>query len=119
MEHTVPSRENLPPCIMSVVEHGWGVNRIGRLEPFIWQDSGEDYSSLYSVANMKGNAEAQTAYEKLLAEGALYTEAFNTALQKNQSCVQHHMHKKNTVCHWRAHHPQCLQKRPPKNGVQA
>ena len=61
----------------------WGSERIGRIPPFIWQDEGEDYTTMNS--------------ERLHAEGAAYDVRFKQALKENQKCVQHHIHKKDPL----------------------
>ena len=59
----------------------WGHERFGRLPPFLYQDTEPDY--------------ATAAVQALHDDAAAYQRRFDEALQENQKCAQHHIHKKD------------------------
>ena len=68
-------------------QYTWGEARHGRVAPFVWTDEGPTYESL-PKASEPGSLPAS-----LTEDAARYAEHFDTALQENQYCAQHHMHK--------------------------
>ena len=77
----------------------WGDHRFGRVAPFIWADSGQDYGALQTCTLDTAQVIAikKAGRERLLADAAQYRTQFNQALQENQLCAQHHMHKKDAA----------------------
>ena len=69
----------------------WGKHRLGRIPPFIWQDSGVDYKAYSdSPADAKPHLWVQ-----LMEDASDWDTQYKAALQENQMCVQHHIHPKN------------------------
>ncbi len=69
----------------------WGDRRFGRIPPFVWQDQGLDYGAMYGLPP---HDQASTRRE-LLADASRYKRRFDEALQENQLCAQHRIHKKD------------------------
>ena len=87
----------------------WGEHRFGRIPPFVWQDAGQDYSSLHS------RNDKEAAYEELKREAQAYQAQFDRALQENMMCAQHHIHKKDPQTGERRIPKPCLSYRDGKN----
>ena len=69
----------------------WGEKRFGRIPPFVWQDQGLDYGALYGQSPQdRGRTGAE-----LREDAGRYRRRFDEALQENQLCAQHHVHKKD------------------------
>ena len=80
-------------------EPKWGKYRFGRVAPFIWSDSGSTYSDCHEehVMSVDGLSvsDATEKRRELSLDAAAYTQHFGKALQENQMCAQHHIHKKS------------------------
>ena len=74
----------------TVVE--WGENRFGLIPPFVWQDRGVDYGALRGLSP----EEQERTRQELRSDADRYRRQFDEALQENQLCAQHHIHKKDS-----------------------
>ena len=66
----------------------WGEHRIGRIPPFIWQDSGTTYSDI-------NPSTSPSEMSALHTDARTYEQHFARALQENLKSVQHHIHPKH------------------------
>ena len=80
----------------------WGMYRFGRVAPFIfWSDTGLTYGDCHEeqVMGVEGStvSDATDKRRELNLDAAAYTQHFSKALQENQMCAQHHIHKKSST----------------------
>jgi len=71
----------------------WGNFRYGRIPPFVWNDTGADYSS---IKPSMSPSSAKVLQEELHSDALAYQTQFARALQENLKCVQHHIHPKKS-----------------------
>ena len=69
----------------------WGAQRFGRLPAWLWSDDGASYGDLYAASPRQRSRTLQ----ELQADAEVYAGRFNAALQENQLCAQHHIHKRD------------------------
>jgi len=123
LEEEVNELEKRWPCFKESDEVAppepvpWGDCRFGRIPPFVWEDTGPDYSSLRFSSSQQWEQDQSggaLSENMLHADAHVYEQRFARALQENLKCAQHHIHPQKNASEERTIPNACLSSKSGK-----